>query len=93
VVFSKLKILYESKFDFNNVKVGSRLNNSDASQNDAFFFSAAEYKITTTTDGKDVLLVSLQDVWIWIMSYFKTKIIEASASGKLAGNDVFKELF
>ena len=27
------------------------------------------------------------------MSYFKTKIIDASASGKLATNDVFKEYF
>jgi hypothetical protein len=26
-------------------------------------------------------------------SYFKTKIIEASALGKLSGNDVFKEYF
>jgi hypothetical protein len=38
------------------VKVGSRLNNSsDASQNDSFVFSAAQYKFTTTTDGKDVI--------------------------------------
>jgi hypothetical protein len=37
-------------------KVGSRLNNSsDASQNDSFVFSAAQYKFTTTTDGKDVI--------------------------------------
>jgi hypothetical protein len=45
--------------DFNSVKVGSRLNNSsDASQNDSFVFSAAQYKFTTTTDGKDVITVS-----------------------------------
>jgi hypothetical protein len=32
--------------DFNSVKVGSRLNNSsDASQNDSFVFSAAQYKL------------------------------------------------
>jgi hypothetical protein len=34
--------------DFNSVKVGSRLNSSDASQNDSFVFSAAQYKFTTT---------------------------------------------
>jgi hypothetical protein len=30
-------------------------NSSDASQNDSFVFSAAQYKFTTTTDGKDVI--------------------------------------
>jgi hypothetical protein len=55
VDFQAQKYYNESKSD-NSVKVGSRLNNSsDASQNDSFVFSAAQYKFTTTTDGKDVI--------------------------------------
>jgi hypothetical protein len=49
--------------DFNSVKVGSRLNNSsDASQNDSL--SLAQLNTNLTTDGKDVITVSLQCVWI-----------------------------
>jgi hypothetical protein len=81
--------------DFNNVKVGNRLNNSsNASQNDAFVFSAAEYKSTTTKDGKDVVTRVAPGMRLDLnTAYFKTKIIDASTSGKLAGNDVFKEYF
>jgi hypothetical protein len=81
--------------DFNGVKVGSRLNNSsNASQNDSFVFSAAQYKSTTTTDGKDVITRVAPGMRLDLnASYFKTKIIEASALGKLSGNDVFKEYF
>jgi hypothetical protein len=67
-------------------------NSSDASQNDSFVFSAAQYKSTTTTDG-NVITVSLWNAFDLNASYFKTKIIEASALGKLSGNDVFKEYF
>ncbi|WP_016990157.1 DUF4270 domain-containing protein [Flavobacterium sp. ACAM 123] len=81
--------------DFNTVKLGNRLNNStDASQNDAFVFSAAQYKTTTTKDGKDVVTRVAPAMRLDLnASYFKTKIIDASGSGKLAGNDVFKEYF
>jgi hypothetical protein len=75
--------------------LGNRLNNStDASQNDAFVFSAAQYKTTTTKDGKDVVTRVAPAMRLDLnASYFKTKIIDASGSGKLAGNDVFKEYF
>ncbi|TDE06684.1 DUF4270 domain-containing protein [Flavobacterium hiemivividum] len=81
--------------DFDNVKVGSRLNNSTSiAQNDAFFFSAAEYKTTTTTDGKDVVTRVDPEMRLDLnAAYFKTKIIDAAASGKLVTNDVFKEYF
>ncbi|MEZ7499313.1 DUF4270 domain-containing protein [Flavobacterium sp. Arc3] len=81
--------------DFNTAKVGSRLNSSlDQSQNDAFFFSAAQYKTTVTTDGKDVITRVAPGMRLDLnTSYFKTKIIDASASGKLVTNDVFKEYF
>jgi hypothetical protein len=71
-ISTSTEILYESKSDFNSVKVGSRLNNSsDASQNDSFVFSAAQYKFTTTTDGKDVITVSLWNALDLNASYFK----------------------
>jgi hypothetical protein len=41
--------------DFDGAKVGSLNDDSNTVQNDAFFFSAAEYKETTTTDGKEVV--------------------------------------
>lgn len=81
--------------DFDNVKVGSRLNNSTSiAQNDAFFFSTAEFKTTTTTDGKDVTTRVAPEMRLDLnATFFKTKIIDASASGKLVTNDVFKEYF
>jgi hypothetical protein len=81
--------------DFNSVKVGSRLNNSsNTSQNDAFVFSAADYKTTVTTDGKDVVTREKPGMRLDLNAdYFKTKIINAAASGKLVNNDVFKEYF
>ena len=82
--------------DFNSVKVGNRLNNSsDVSQNDAFFFSAADYKTTVTgTDGKEVVTRVAPGMRLDLNTeYFDTKIIKASALGKLATNDIFKEYF
>jgi hypothetical protein len=81
--------------DFDNVKVGMRLNNAiDASQNDAFFFSAADIKTTTTVDGKDVVTrVAPQMKLDLDKAYFKAKIIDAAATGKLASQDVFKNYF
>lgn len=81
--------------DFDNVKVGNRLNNSTSiAQNDAFFFSAAEFKTTTTTDGKDVITRVAPEMRLDLnTTFFKTKIIDATASGKLVTNDVFKEYF
>jgi hypothetical protein len=92
VDFNKHRNIIRIKIPILIVKVGSRLNNSsDASQNDSFVFSAA-HKFTTTTDGKDVMCRSGNALDL-NASYFKTKIIEASALGKLSGNDVFKEYF
>jgi hypothetical protein len=78
--------------DFNNVKVGTRLNNAvNPVQNDAFVFSAAEFK---TIDAKEVVTRVVPGMRLDLNAdYFKSKIIDASASGKLASNDVFKEYF
>jgi hypothetical protein len=79
--------------DFNSVKVGSRLNNSMLVKMILCLFSAAQYKFTTTTDGKDVITRVAPGMRLDLnASYFKTKIIEASALGVI-GNDVFKEYF
>jgi hypothetical protein len=86
VDFNKHRNIIRIKIPINSVKVGSRLNNSsDASQNDSFVFSAAQYKFTTTTDGKDVITRVAPGMRLDLnASYFKTKIIEASALGKLS---------
>ena len=77
--------------DFDNAKIGNRLNNStDAAENDAFFFSAAEYKTTVTTDGKDVVTRVAPRMRLNLNTdFFKTKIIEGAAAGKLITADSF----
>ena len=90
------KYYTDQNTDFNTAKVGNRLNNStNASQNDAFFFSAADYKTTTTsTDGKDVITRVAPGMRLDLdASFFTSKIIAGAASGKLASNDIFKNYF
>jgi hypothetical protein len=81
--------------DFNNVKVGDRLNNdADVQQNDAFAFSALEYKETVTTGGTDVVTRTPPGMRLNLdKAYFKTVIIDAVALGKLATNEVFRDYF
>jgi hypothetical protein len=81
--------------DFDNAKVGVRLNDdSDASQNDAFFYSSTEFKETKTTDGKEVVTRTAPGMRLILNSgFFKEKIINGTASGKLSSNEVFKEYF
>nr|WP_314840052.1 DUF4270 domain-containing protein [uncultured Flavobacterium sp.] len=83
--------------DFDNFKKPNRLNDSsDKSQNDEFFFDATAKKtitkdtvtkVETTTYGPPEMQLNLNK------SYFKTRIIDAINSGKLANNDVFKNYF
>jgi hypothetical protein len=81
--------------DFDNVKVGTRLNNStDLSQNDEFFFNSADQKTTTTVDGKDVVSRVAPAMNLDLdKSYFKAKIIDAAATGKLSSQNEFKNYF
>lgn len=82
--------------NFDNAKVGNRLNDDvNVAQNDGFFFSAAEYsektidektKVETTTRTAPGMRLSLNK------SFFDSKIIHAP-SGKLATADVFKDYF
>lgn len=89
------KYFTDQNADFDGAKVGTRLNDSNiVSQNDSFFFDASEYKETTTTDGKDVVTRTAPGMRLTLnSSFFKTKIIDGAASGKLSSNDVFKEYF
>ncbi|MBX9888642.1 MAG: DUF4270 domain-containing protein [Flavobacteriaceae bacterium] len=82
--------------DFDNVKVGSRLNNDniDKSQNDEFFFSPAEYKETVIVDTKETFVRTAPGMRLNLdTEFFKNKIINAVAAGKLASNDVFRNYF
>ncbi|MBA4316842.1 MAG: hypothetical protein C0412_00425 [Flavobacterium sp.] len=81
--------------DFDNLKVGARLNDdADSSQNDAFFFDPAQHSLTTKDDaGKETTTYSAPSMRVKLNStFFDSKIIHAP-TGKLATNDVFKEYF
>ena len=81
--------------DFDNLKVGARLNDdANSSQNEAFFFDPAQHSVTTKDDaGKETTTYSAPSMRLKLNStFFKNKIIQAP-SGKLATNDVFKEYF
>jgi len=89
------KYFTDQNKDFDNLKVGNRLND-DAStdQNDTFFFDAAEHRnsvtdaagVVTTTRTVPSMRLKLNT------AFFDSKIIHAP-SGKLSTNDVFKEYF
>lgn len=81
--------------DFDNVKVGSRLNDDDdETQNDEFFFSPAEHRETVTVDSKESIVRTAPGMRLNLnKAFFTTKIINAVAAGKLASNDVFRNYF
>ncbi|MFA9191984.1 DUF4270 domain-containing protein [Flavobacterium sp. FZUC8N2.13] len=87
--------------DFNNLIASARLNNdTDVSQNDAFFFNPDERKETTTVDEKETVTRFAPAMRLFLnKDYFKTKIIDAAKKidgtdpGKLTTNDVFKNFF
>ncbi|WP_338407068.1 DUF4270 domain-containing protein [uncultured Flavobacterium sp.] len=91
------KYFTDQNTDFNNLKIGNRLNDTtDVAQNDAFFFDPAEHtvsitdvttKVVTTTRTVPSMRLNLNT------SFFKSKIMDASTSGKLLTNDIFKEYF
>ncbi|HSN47655.1 MAG TPA: DUF4270 domain-containing protein, partial [Flavobacterium sp.] len=89
------KYFTDQNTDFDNLKVGTRLNNdANRAQNDEFFYNPAQRNLTTTdATGKKTNVYSVPAMRLKLNStFFKTKIIEAP-SGKLATNDVFKEYF
>ncbi|MBL0736396.1 DUF4270 domain-containing protein [Flavobacterium sp. GN10] len=80
--------------DFFNEKKGTRLNNSaNRLENEEFFFSAAEYKDSITTDGKKTLTRVKPEMRLHLdTKFFQDKILNAAAS-KLGAEDVFQEYF
>lgn len=81
--------------DFDNLKVGTRLNDdADKAQNDKFFYNPAQRNLTTTdAAGKKTNVYSAPAMRLKLNStFFDSKIIHAP-TGKLATNDVFKEYF
>ncbi|MFL9830243.1 DUF4270 domain-containing protein [Flavobacterium sp. ST-87] len=81
--------------DFETLKGSVALNDAaDVSQNTAFFFNPKAVRETTTTNGEAATTQSVPAMRLALnKSYFKTKIIDAAASGKLVTNDVFKNYF
>ena len=81
--------------DFDNLKVGVRLNNdANVAQNDEFFFDPTQHLISTKDAAdKETITYSAPSMRIKLNStFFESKIINAPA-GKLTTNDVFKEYF
>lgn len=81
--------------DFDNLKVGTRLNDdANKAQNDEFFYNPAQRNLTTTdATGKKTNVYSVPAMRLKLNSaFFNSKIIHAP-TGKLATNDVFKEYF
>jgi len=89
------KYFTDQNSDFDGAKKGNRLNDaSDASQNDSFFFSNIEYKETSIVDSKEVVTRTVPGMRLALNSaFFKAKIIDGAASGKLSSSEVFKEYF
>lgn len=81
--------------EFNNKKVGARLNDGDILQNDEFFFDAKEIVIKTidpdtkkeTTERKKPQMTLQLN-----KDFFQSKILNA-ATTKLSAEDVFQEYF
>lgn len=80
---------------FYNAKIDSRLNDdSDVSQNDAFFFNKAQDSITTVVDAVTTKTYTAPAMSLKLnKTYFQNKIVNAVASGKLASNDLFRDYF
>lgn len=83
--------------DFDGLKLPTLLNdNADKSQNEEFFFDSKELSVVTTdtvTSAKTTTYSPPAMQLTLNKSYFKTKIIDAINSGKLASNEVFKNYF
>ena len=91
------KYFTDQNTEFDNLKVNDRLNNStNKAENDEFFFDSAEHPVVTTDTVTGVKTTTYTAPGMKLnlnKDYFKTKIIDAVNSGKLASNEVFKNYF
>ena len=90
------KYFTDQNADFDNAKLGAKLNDTtDVAQNDNFFFDATEY-VQTTTDATTKVVTKTYTAPAMRLNlnktFFTNKILKADAS-KLAANDVFKDYF
>ena len=82
--------------EFDGLRVSQRLNDSieASSQNEQFVFDAKEFKDSLMVDGVKSLVHKAPEMRLFLnKGYFKTRIIDAAASGKLITNDIFKDYF
>ena len=91
------KYYTDQNAEFDNLKKATLLNDSsDKSQNEEFFFNPEEHVVVTTdsvTSAKSTAYTPPSMKLNLNRDYFKTRIIDAVNSGKLASNDVFKNYF
>lgn len=91
------KYFTDQNSDFDNLKSPNRLNDStNVAQNDVFFFDPAEHVVTTIDATTKVETKKRTAPGMQLnlnTNFFKSKIIDAVASGKLISNDVFKNYF
>ena len=91
------KYFTDQDSEFFSLKKPTLLNDSsDKSQNEEFFFDPAEHVVVTTdsvTAAKTTKYTPPAMQLNLNKDYFKTRILEAINTGKLASNDVFKNYF
>ncbi|MNK73178.1 hypothetical protein D3C87_926710 [compost metagenome] len=81
--------------EFNDKKVGARLNDGDVLQNDEFFFNSKEIVIKTTDPTTKAVTTERKKPQMTLQlnkQFFQDKILNAAAS-KLSAEDLFQEYF
>ncbi|AOW08914.1 DUF4270 domain-containing protein [Flavobacterium gilvum] len=94
--FSQAQKYYTNQFaDFNQLKIGSALNDDpNIAENSEFFFDPAEHVVTTTgTDGKTTTTRSAPAMQLNLnKDFFMSKVLKAPTAA-LATDAAFKEYF
>lgn len=93
--FAEAQKYYSNQFtDFDQLKIGTPLNDAAlVSENSEFFFDAAEQVTTSIVDGKETVTRNGPAMKLNLSAaFFTQKIIKAPASS-LATNDAFKDYF
>lgn len=81
--------------DFDNLKVGTRLNDdANKAENDEFFYNPTQSNLTTTdAAGKKTNVYSVPGMRLKLNKQFFTDKILKAPAGKLSTNEIFKEYF
>jgi hypothetical protein len=90
------KYFTDQNSGFDQAKIGARLNDDpNLEQNDQFFFSDAEYSVTTTDPKTQVVTTTKNPPAMRLnlnKTFFENKILKASAAS-LSTNDLFEDYF